>query len=225
MSKYIALSSVEKSFRDNQGNIKKVLEGVSLNISAGSFTILRGRRKSTLLNLIAGLFLPDRGSISVGNIEVNKQSESSRDNFRAENLGYIFQTFNLISALTVTENIYMPSILTGTCHFSDYKEKTAEILKTMEIEEHSAKYPYQLSVGQRQRVAIGRTLFKQPKLILADEPTASLDKNSAKIVVKSLINLKKHGTTLLVATHDPIFDIVSPDIVYNIETKEVNHEK
>jgi len=224
MDRFVSINSVEKSFTDNDGNSRRVLSGVSLDIEEGALAILRGRSgsgKSTLLNIIAGLYLADSGDVTIGNTKINALSEARRDSFRAMNIGYIFQTFNLISALTVAENIYMPAILTNSSPNRDYKKKALEILDKMEIVEHAYKYPWQLSVGQRQRVAIGRALFKKQKLILADDPSASLDKSSAEIVIKSLLELKKSGTTLIIATHDSAFDNLSPETIYNIEGSEV----
>lgn len=224
MTKYFSIQYLEKSFTDNDGKSKKILENMSLDLDKGSLTLLKGRSgsgKSTLLNIISGMLLPDSGTVTIDSVVVSNLSESKRDLFRANKVGYIFQTFNLISALTCIENIYMPSVLSATCNTKAYKTAAYDILKEMQIEEHAHKYPYQLSVGQRQRVAIGRTLFKEPDIILADEPTASLDKGSAEIVIKSLLNLKGKGKTLIIATHDPIFDSLSPDLIYNIEKKEV----
>lgn len=219
----IRLSDVCKSYKGDSGNEIRVLSGVNFFLENGQFMKLLGASgsgKSTLLNLIAGLYKPDSGEINVGNYGLHTMSESGRDLYRAENVGYVFQTFNLLSPLTVMENISVPQILAGTKKTFG-KQELEEVLERFGMLEHKDKHPFRLSVGQRQRVAVARAILTEPELLLADEPTANLDKASADIVREAMFKLKEKGTTLIIATHDPAFDSVSADLVYNVEKGEV----
>ncbi|MCP4674488.1 MAG: ATP-binding cassette domain-containing protein [Deltaproteobacteria bacterium] len=169
---------------------------------------MRGRSgsgKSTLLNIIAGLHLPDKGQVLLDDLPVHALSESKRDRIRAEQIGYVFQTFNLLSPLTVLENIILPGSLTGFGR-PDGEDHARKILVDLDLADHINKHPFELSVGQRQRVAVARAVFKQPTLLLADEPTANLDAESTDTVVRAFHKLNEDGTTFIFATHDPALD-------------------
>ncbi len=222
MGSEVVLRSVAKSFAGREGGATSVLSGVDLRCDVGSATVIKGRSgsgKSTLLNIIAGLHLPDRGDVLIDNVAVNRLPETKRDRLRAEKIGYIFQTFNPLSPLSVPENITMPAALTGLG--KDRNSALArEILVQLGLEPHLDKRPYELSVGQRQRVAVGRAIFKAPALLLADEPTANLDSESAETVVAALRRLNKDGTTLIAATHDPRFGGAFEADVFDVEAGE-----
>jgi len=223
MGPEVSFNAVTKSYSSPDGVRNTVLDNVDLSIPAGAFLRLdgpSGSGKSTILNLIAGLFLPDKGTISVGNKEITSFSESERDTFRSENIGYVFQTFNLLSPLTVMENLTIPSILANRKE-SKSKTEIEKLLTKFGIFDQRKKKPFQLSVGQRQRVAIIRAILNKPKILLSDEPTANLDLASAKIVIDSMLELKESGVTLIVATHDPSFAKLSSDMVYNVEKGEL----
>lgn len=218
----VILRSVTKYYGDGHGGVRPVLQDINREISSGAISFINGRSgsgKSTLLNLIAGLIIPDSGDVIVGDISLGKLSESGRDRFRAGSIGYIFQSFNLFSPLTVLENVFVPDILAGR-KIKDCRKKALDILAEMGLAEHADKLPYQLSVGQRQRVAAARVIFSEPKVILADEPTASLDNDTSLIVKNAILGLNKKGSTLLIATHDPVLKDLSPDIIIDVEKSQ-----
>jgi len=215
----IKVNGVSKSFERPDGTNIDVLKKVDISLEKGEVLKLNGASgtgKSTLLNIISGLLLPDSGSVVINDTEVNSLKESQRDKFRAANVGYIFQTFNLLSPFNVMENVYAPSAFAGILK-PGFKEKAIEILKEVGLEGHEKNMPFHLSVGQRQRVAVARVLFSQYPIILADEPTASLDKVSSETVLSSLKKCRDNGSTVIFASHDPIFDSLKPDKVFDLE--------
>lgn len=180
-----------------------ILHIPSLDVKAGEFVFLygpSGSGKSTLLELLAGVLKSSSGELSIGASDLCKLSISELDQFRAENIGYIFQNFNLIPYLSVSENIQLPSL------FQKELSAPAEIqslVSQLGLWDHLNKPVSQLSVGQQQRVAVARALVKKPKLILADEPTSALDYNHREKFLKLLFELcKKQGTTVLFVSHD-----------------------
>ena len=216
----ISIKNLTKSFVDESGKKTTVFENVSFDLKAGAVLRLTGASgcgKTTFMNVLSALIKPDSGAVFFGNIDITRLKESAKDRFRAENIGYIFQTFNLLSPFSVIENVYAPLAFAGKLP-EDFKSKALESLKKVGMEESAAKKPYHLSVGQKQRVAIARVLFANPKIVLADEPTASLDRNSSELVKKTLFELNKNGTTLVLTSHDSIFDDLEPDIDFNLET-------
>ncbi len=218
----IILKNLTKSFFDDKGTEKIILQNFNLKIPSGSVAKIKGHSgsgKSTLMNIIAGIIEPNKGSVEIGGTEITKLNVSAKDKFRSKNIGYIFQTFNLLSPLSVIENVYVPTMLTGNIE-KGYKEKALQILKDLKLEETANKSPFHLSVGQRQRVAIARALFTKPQILLADEPTASLDKKSSFAVKNALETLNKLGTTIIIATHDSIFDDFEASVVYDFEKGE-----
>ncbi len=162
-----------------------------------------GSGKSTLLNLIAGLDKPSAGSISVDGIELTKLNEGELAKFRANTLGFIFQTYNLLPVLTAQENVELPLILTKV-PANERKTRAQTALRIVGLEERMHHYPRQLSGGQEQRVAIARAIVNDPKLIVADEPTGDLDRQSADEILNLLEALNKQfGKTIVMVTHDP----------------------
>ena len=159
-----------------------------------------GGGKTTLLHLFAGLLVPDSGSIHVAGIELSQRSEQGRDRFRAANIGYVFQTFNLLPAFTAIENVKLGmSFGQGSVDTN----RAAELLDRVGLAERANYRPSQLSVGQQQRVAIARSLAGRPKLLLADEPTANVDPTSAETVLDLIRNsCRDEGISLLLVTHD-----------------------
>lgn len=223
MALQVQLDSVTKRFTEPGGGERTVLDGVDLECEEQSVTILEGRSgsgKSTLLNLISGLLVPDGGAVVVGGSSLGQLSESKRDRFRARNVGYVFQTFNLISPLTVIENVYVPEALAGNATAGD-RDRAQAILDDLGLGDHAHKLPFHLSVGQRQRVAVARAALRRPKVLLADEPTANLDEESAEVVLETLLDLREGGSTLIVASHDPLIKQVEGAATFNLETGEV----
>lgn len=215
----LILKNVFKSFRASDGGDIKVIKDLSLDLKSGSILRLKGASgsgKTTFMNIVSGLILPDSGNVLAKGVEITALNESARDLFRARNIGYIFQTFNLLSPFSVIENVYAPLAFSGTLP-KDHKAKALDILKEVGLSGLEDRMPYHLSVGQRQRVSVARVLFANPSLILADEPTASLDAVSAKTVFDSIEKCNKNGATVILASHDRIFDDLKADLVYDLE--------
>lgn len=183
------------------------LNGVSVEIAEGSFVALcgsSGSGKSTLLNLLGCLDTPTDGAIEIGGVQVGKLSDRELSAFRAENLGFIFQTFNLLPVLSAAENVEYP-LLKLKMNATERRARVEKALASVGLSRHMDHQPAQLSGGQRQRVAIARAIVHEPELIIADEPTASLDKKTAGEVLDLLGQLNRElGITLVVATHDPL---------------------
>jgi len=216
----LVCKDIKKSFKDSNGIMKQVIGGISFELAPGNLIMLKGHSgsgKSTLMNILSGLMLPEKGTVYAGEQCITTLSEVKRDRFRLNNIGYVFQTFNLLSQLTILENVMLPSLL-GTGLIRGHDEvKAREILDSLGLAEQTWKYPYQLSVGQRQRVAIARVLLLEPPFILADEPTASLDADSANVVRKAILGLMDKGAGVILASHDQIFSDITADQTINLE--------
>ena len=179
------------------------LNGVSFEVKEGEFVAVMGPSgcgKSTLLNILGLLDNPTGGTYSLLGQEVGGFKEKDRTMFRKGNIGFVFQSFNLIDELSVSENVELPLIYMGV-KSSERKERVAKILDKMNISHRSEHFPQQLSGGQQQRVAIARALVSNPKLILADEPTGNLDSKNGQDVMNLLKELNQEGTTIIMVTH------------------------
>ncbi len=201
----IKLRGIGKTYFRGQESIP-VLEGLDLDVPKGSFEALMGPSgsgKSTLLNLIAGLDRPSNGSIEVAGRRLEGLSEGELARWRADTIGFVFQSYNLLPVLTAAENVELPLLLTSVP--SNERRKRAETaLRVVGLEDRVNHYPRQLSGGQEQRVAIARAIVNDPKIIVADEPTGDLDRHSADEILKLLDKLNKDlGKTILMVTHDP----------------------
>ena len=179
------------------------LSGVSFEIKDGEFVAIMGPSgcgKSTLLNILGLLDNPTEGSYQFGDTEVAKLKEKDRTKFRKGNIGFVFQSFNLIDELNVYENIELP-LRYLDIPSSERKARVTEMMKRMNISHRAKHFPQQLSGGQQQRVAIARAVVSNPKLILADEPTGNLDSKNGKEVMDLLKELNQEGTTIVMVTH------------------------
>ena len=179
------------------------LSGVSFEIKDGEFVAIMGPSgcgKSTLLNILGPLDNPSEGSYELLGQEVGKLRDKDRTKFRKGNIGFVFQSFNLIDELNVYENIELP-LRYLNISAAERKEKVTEIMKRMNISHRAKHFPQQLSGGQQQRVAIARAVVAGPKLILADEPTGNLDSKNGKEVMDLLSELNAEGTTIVMVTH------------------------
>jgi putative ABC transport system ATP-binding protein len=181
-----------------------ILDQVSLDITRGeSIAIVgaSGAGKSTLLGLLAGLDVPSEGKIWLGNDEITALDEDGRAALRADNVGFVFQSFHLIPSLTAKENIMLPLELTGA---GNAAEAALQALRTVGLEARSGHYPHQLSGGEKQRVAIARAFVVNPTLLFADEPTGNLDQQTGETVIDLLFRMNAEtNTTLVLVTHDP----------------------
>ena len=183
------------------------LNKVNINIEEGEFVYIMGPSgcgKSTLLNVLGLLDSPNSGSYYFLDQDVSGYSERRRANLRKENIGFVFQSFNLIDELTVFENVELPLLYLGVPS-KDRKEKVNFVLEKMEIMHRVNHFPQQLSGGQQQRVAVSRAIVSSPKLILADEPTGNLDSAHGDEVMGILSSLNDNGTTIVMVTHSPTY--------------------
>jgi len=181
------------------------LNKVNLSVENGEFVAVMGPSgcgKSTLLNILGLLDNPTEGELYFEDIEVSKFNERKRTNLRKSNIGFVFQSFNLIDELTVYENVELP-LLYMKVPSSKRKETVNQVLERMNIAHRKKHFPQQLSGGQQQRVAICRSVVANPKLILADEPTGNLDSANGEEVMNLLTELNKEGTTIVMVTHSP----------------------
>lgn len=200
----IKVDNLSKIFRTDEIETT-ALNGVSMEIKDGEFVAIMGPSgcgKSTLLNILGLLDNPSAGSYRFGDTEVAGLKEKERTRFRKGNIGFVFQSFNLIDELNVYENIELPLRYLNISS-SERKRKVTEIMKRMNISHRAKHYPRQLSGGQQQRVAIARAVVSNPKLILADEPTGNLDSKNGLEVMNLLSELNQEGTTIVMVTHSP----------------------
>lgn len=199
MAEFLKVEPIEKSYGQNDARVK-VLRNISLAVEKGEFCVLlgpSGSGKSTFLNIVGGLENCDAGQIVVNGKNITSMKDKKLDEYRREELGFIFQFYNLVPDLTIRENIEV------TKHISKDPLDIDELLKDLGLWEHRLKFPNQVSGGQQQRCAIGRALVKNPNLLLCDEPTGALDYSTSKEILELLERVNKtYGTTILVVTHN-----------------------
>lgn len=205
----------------NQGEVAlRALNQVNISIQRGEFVAILGRSgsgKSTLLNILSGLDLPTEGNVYLDGNSIINLNEEERTKLRREKIGFIFQAYELLPALTVIDNIKLPQLNKEDLYIN-------EILEILEISKYKKFYPDQLSGGQQQRVSIARALVNHPKLILADEPTGNLDSKTERIVIELLkLLVKKYGTSIVLVTHNESL-VADVDRVIRIEDGEVTNE-
>ncbi len=201
----VEISHVSKAYQRGATTVP-VLQDISLSISDGEFLALMGPSgsgKSTLLNLIAGIDHVDSGSITVGGLDITGLGETGLAEWRAANVGFIFQFYNLIPVLTAFENVELPLLLTGLSR-AERREHVNLALAIVHLGERMDHYPSQLSGGEQQRVAIARAVVTDPAILVADEPTGDLDRVSAEEVLSLMDRLNREsGKTIIMVTHDP----------------------
>jgi ABC-type lipoprotein export system ATPase subunit len=202
----IVLRGVTKRYPLHEGASLEVLAIEQLALSSGSCTVLRGRSgsgKTTLLNLVAGVAAPSTGTVQVADTDIFRLSEADRDRFRAEHIGYVFQTFNLLAALNAIENVMLAMMFADAVPKPLRRQRATELLSRLGLAERLFHRPPQLSRGEQQRVAIARALANSPPLILADEPCASLDARTASEVLATFLAIcRQEKKTLLLVSHD-----------------------
>jgi putative ABC transport system ATP-binding protein len=201
----VEIRQLTKSYRRG-GQVVPVLTNISFDIMPGDFIALMGPSgsgKSTLLNLIAGIDKPDSGSLKVNGIDIAVLSEAELADWRAANVGFIFQFYNLMPVLTAFENVELPLLLT-TLSRNQRQERVELALSMVGLTDRMAHYPSELSGGQQQRVAIARAFITDPLILVADEPTGDLDRVSADDILAMLARLNSEmGKTIIMVTHDP----------------------
>ena len=200
MKEIYKLKDVTKTYHNTSGDMI-ALDNVDLSINEGEIIVVlgpSGSGKSTMLNVLSGIDNPSSGEIFFDNNRIDKFDSMELTNYRKDNLGFIFQSYNIIPNLTVEENIELGS------HLSNNPLDIDEVIKAVGIENQKNKYPYQLSGGQMQRVSIARALVKNPKVLFCDEPTGALDEETGKNVLKLLQEINnKYKTTMIIVTHNP----------------------
>jgi putative ABC transport system ATP-binding protein len=200
-----ALVNISNLTKHYNGTGRPALDGIDLDVAAGEAVAIMGPSgsgKSTLLNLIAGLDRPTSGTVTVAGRRIDNLSETSTARFRRDQVGMIFQFFNLLDDLTVIDNVQLPAQLAGVRR-SRAKARASELLDALRISDHANAYPGRLSGGERQRVAIARALVNRPTLLLADEPTGALDTATGEEIGELLLDLNRSGLTLILVTHNP----------------------
>lgn len=184
--------------------VVRAVDNVSLDVLKNDFIVINGPSgagKTTLLNLLGGLDNPNSGTIISSGVKITDMEEESLATFRLINSGFIFQNYNLISTLTAEENVMFPMSLTGL-NLKNQREKAVSLLKKIGLGSRREHLPFQLSAGEQQRVAIARALANNPPLILADEPTANLDKNTSIFIRDLFKDMKENEKTIIIASHD-----------------------
>jgi putative ABC transport system ATP-binding protein len=215
----ITASSLVKTYRTEAIEVK-ALQSVSFDIEAGSFLAFvgpSGSGKTTLLNLIGCLDKPTSGSMQVAGVDVLSLTRRQAAEFRGQNIGFIFQSFNLIAVLTAFENVEYPLVMVQELRPAERRERVLKALQSVGMLEQKNQMPDQLSGGQKQRVAIARALVTRPKLVLADEPTANLDHETAYMILRLMKQMRDNfGITFIFSTHDTRI-IGEAEIVYTLE--------
>uniref|UniRef100_C6E2A6 ABC transporter related protein n=1 Tax=Geobacter sp. (strain M21) TaxID=443144 RepID=C6E2A6_GEOSM len=201
----VRIRNLSKGYRRGT-QVIPVLSGINVDIAQGEFVALMGPSgsgKSTLLNLIAGIDSADEGSITIGEVEITRLSEGELARWRAGNVGFIFQFYNLIPVLTAFENVELPLLLTHLKR-GERREHVEAVLSVVGLSDRMDHYPSQLSGGQQQRVAIARAIVTDPEILVADEPTGDLDRASAEEILQLMDRLvHEFGKTVIMVTHDP----------------------
>lgn len=202
----IHAKDIKKHYRVGEIDVP-ALKGVDFEIDTSAFVAIvgpSGSGKSTLLNLIGCLDHPSSGTLLVNEVEVSKLSRADAADFRGEHLGFVFQDFNLVPVLTAYENVEYPLLMVRGWSADKRHERVMKILDAVGMKEQAHKRPDQLSGGQKQRVAVARALVGEPKLVLADEPTANLDHDTAYRILNLMKKMRDDfGTTFVFSTHDP----------------------
>ncbi|WP_239724409.1 ABC transporter ATP-binding protein [Mammaliicoccus sp. R-M62] len=202
MKRLIKLNHITKEYRNGKQSLN-VLKGISLDINAGDFVSIVGKSgsgKSTLLNIIGLLDVDFSGEYLFEEKEINRTSDLKLSKFRNQKIGFIFQNFNLIDEYTVLENIYLPSLYSDTKINTEYIQY---LIKKLNLEQQVNEYACNLSGGQKQRVAIIRALANKPSLIIADEPTGSLDEKNRNLILNTFRGIHEEGMTIILVTHNP----------------------
>jgi len=202
----VTLHGVKKSFPLGNGSYLEVLNIERLELPVGSYTVLKGPSgsgKTTLLNLIAGVSVPTAGTIWVHDTNLFTLPEPQRDRFRARHIGYVFQTFNLLAAFSALENVMLAMMFSHAIPKRQQRQRAGELLSRLGLGARLSHKPQHLSRGEQQRVAIARALANNPPVILADEPCASLDANTAREVLAAFLTIcREERKTLLIVSHD-----------------------
>lgn len=209
----VRLEKVSRIYRTKRGDIR-ALDKVSLHIKEGEFVVVRGSSgsgKTTLLLSIGGMLRPTEGQVIATKYDIYGMSKKKRAVFRAENIGFVFQLFHLIPYLNIIENVLLPAGV-GKAKFS--RADAEKLLKRLNLTDRMYHKPFELSAGEKQRTAIARAVLKQPRIILADEPTGNLDPENSAEIISHLAEYHRSGGTVIVVTHGKAVDQHADRIIY-----------
>ena len=210
MNKLIELKNVKKTY--NIGEQKfNALDGIDLSIDQGEFVVIlgpSGAGKSTLLNLLGGMDKPTSGNIYIGENDISKYNEKELTRYRANDVGFIFQFYNIMPTLTVEENVNLIKDVTNT------SKNSKEVLESVGLLKHKNKFPQELSGGEQQRVSIARAIMKNPKVLLCDEPTGALDSKTGVDVLKLLRKQSDNDTTVIIVTHNSLIAEIADKVIH-----------
>lgn len=201
------------------------LKDINFSVEAGEFVAIMGESgsgKTTLLNILASLDVPTSGRVCLAGQELSALKEKERAQFRRNELGFIFQDFNLLDNFTIEDNILLPLVLAGE-KYDSMQKKLKPIAEKLEIDKLLKKYPYEVSGGEKQRTAIARALITEPKILLADEPTGALDSRTGTKLMKQLVKVNESGQTILMVTHSTVAASYAGRVMF-IKDGEVYHQ-
>ena len=222
MNSFIKLKNVRKSYIVGQQQFN-ALDGVDLEINQGEFVVIlgpSGAGKSTLLNLLGGMDKPTSGNIFIGENDISKYTDKELTRYRASDVGFIFQFYNIMPTLTVDENVNLIKDVTNT------SKDSKEVLQSVGLLKHKDKFPQELSGGEQQRVSIARAIMKNPKVLLCDEPTGALDSKTGVEVLKLLRKQSDSDTTVIIVTHNALIAEVADRVIKikngKVESNEIN---
>jgi len=222
MKKFIELKNVKKTYIVGEQEFN-ALDGINLSINQGEFVVIlgpSGAGKSTLLNLLGGMDKVTSGDIYIGENNIAKYNDKELTRYRANDVGFIFQFYNIMPTLTVDENINLIKDVTNT------SKDSKEVLKSVGLLKHADKFPQELSGGEQQRVSIARAIMKNPKVLLCDEPTGALDSKTGAQVLKLLKKQSDEDTTVIIVTHNSLISEIADRIIKikngKVEANELN---
>ena len=222
----LEVQNIKKIYRSRFGkNELEALKSINFTVDAGEYIAIMGESgsgKTTLLNILALLDRPSSGNVILMGKDLQEIKDSEMARFRRENLGFVFQDFNLLDNFTVKENILLPLVLSDE-KISVMEEKLLKIAKKLNVSDLLNKYPYEISGGQKQRTAIARALIGEPKILLADEPTGALDSNSTRELLKVFKDLNQDGETILMVTHSIMAASEAKRVLF-IKDGEIYHQ-